>query len=190
MLSYHFILCCPLLLLPSVLPSKGVFSIESILHISWLKYWSFSFSICPSNEYKGWFPLELIGLVSLLSKELSGVFSSTIVWKHQFFGAQSSLWSNCHLYMTAGKTIDGPSSAKWCLSLSLFFFFSMLSRASLVAQTVKDMGYLGSIPGLGTSPGGRYGNPHHYSCLENPCEQRKLADHSCKLAKSLTWWSN
>ena len=51
--SKHLILCCPLLLLPSIFPSIRVFSNESVLHIRWPKYWSFSFSICPSNEYLG-----------------------------------------------------------------------------------------------------------------------------------------
>ena len=51
--SNHLILCCPLLLLPSIFPSIRVFSNESVLHIRWLKYWSFSFSISPSNEYSG-----------------------------------------------------------------------------------------------------------------------------------------
>ena len=51
--SNHFILCCPLLLLPSVFPRVKVFPIESVLHIRWTKYWSFSFSISPSKEYSG-----------------------------------------------------------------------------------------------------------------------------------------
>ena len=51
--SNHLILCCPLLLLPSIFPSIRIFSNESVLHIRWAKYWSFSFSICPSNEYSG-----------------------------------------------------------------------------------------------------------------------------------------
>ena len=51
--SNHLILCCPLLLLPSIFPSIRVFSSESVLHIRWPKYWSFSFSISPSNEYSG-----------------------------------------------------------------------------------------------------------------------------------------
>ena len=51
--SNHLILCCPLLLLPSIFPSIKIFSNESILQIRWPKYWSFSFSICPSNEYSG-----------------------------------------------------------------------------------------------------------------------------------------
>ena len=52
-----------------------------------------------------WFPLEMTGLISLQSKGLSRVFSSTAIWKHQFFGAQSSLWSNSHPYMTTGRAI-------------------------------------------------------------------------------------
>ena len=71
--SNHLILCRPLLL-PSVFPSFRVFSNKSVLHIRWSKYWSFSFSISPSNEY--WFPLGLTDLISLLSKRLSRVFSS------------------------------------------------------------------------------------------------------------------
>ena len=90
MLSNHLILCCPLLP-PSIFPSIRVFSNESVLGIRWPKYWSFSFSISPSNEYS---PLGLIGWISLLSKGLSRVFSSTTFRKHQFFGAQPSLWSN------------------------------------------------------------------------------------------------
>ena len=53
MLSNHLILCCSLLLLPSIFPSISIFSNESALHIRWPKYWNFSFSICPSNEYSG-----------------------------------------------------------------------------------------------------------------------------------------
>ena len=61
--SNRVILCRPLLLLPSIFPSIRVFSNESALHIRWPKYWSFKFSISPSNEYSGWFPLELTGLM-------------------------------------------------------------------------------------------------------------------------------
>ena len=92
--SNHLILCCPLLLLPSIFPSIRAFSKESVLCIRWPKYWSFSFSISPSNEYWDCFPLRLTGLISLQSKGLSRVFSSTTVQKHQFFSAQLSLESN------------------------------------------------------------------------------------------------
>ena len=101
--SNHLILCHPLLLLPSVFPSFRVFSSKSVLCIRWPKYWSFSFSISPSNEYSGlisfrmdWLDLfavegtlkSLLQHHSLQSKGLSRVFSNTTVQKHQFFGAQ------------------------------------------------------------------------------------------------------
>ena len=78
----NLILCHPLLLLPSVFPSIRVFSNESDLCIRWPKYWSFSFSISPSNEYPNWFPLGWTSWISLQSKGLSRVFSNTAVQKH------------------------------------------------------------------------------------------------------------
>ena len=72
--SSHLIFCRPLLLLPSIFPSSRVFSNESVLCIRWLKYWSFSFSISPSNEDSGLVSLRLAGLISLLSKEPSESF--------------------------------------------------------------------------------------------------------------------
>ena len=90
--------CCPLLLLPSIFPSIRVLSNELALQIRWPKYWSFSFSISPYMNIQGWFPLGFIGLISLQSKGLSRVFSSTTVQKHQFFGAQPSLSSNSHIH--------------------------------------------------------------------------------------------
>ena len=89
--SKHLILCHHLLFLPSIFPSNRVFSNESALRIRWLKYWSFSFNISPSNEYSGLTSLGLTGLTSLQSKGLSRVFSNTTFLKHQFFGAQLSL---------------------------------------------------------------------------------------------------
>ena len=83
--SNHLILCCPLLLLPSIFPSIRVFSNKSALHIRWRKYWSFSFSISPSNEHPG---LLSFRMDSLQSKGLSGVFSNTTVQNHQFFSTQ------------------------------------------------------------------------------------------------------
>ena len=79
----------PFLLL--IFPSIKVFASESVLPIRWPKYWSFSFSTSPSNEYSGWFPLEWTSLISLLSKGLSRVFSNTVVLKHQLFSAPLSL---------------------------------------------------------------------------------------------------
>ena len=88
--SSHLILFFPLLLLPLIFPSIRVFSNELVLHIKWPKYWGFTFVISSSNEYSG--------LISLLSKGLSRVFSSTTIWKYQFFKAQPFLWSNSHIH--------------------------------------------------------------------------------------------
>ena len=99
--SNHLILCCPLLLPPSFFPSIRVFSSELVLHIRWPKYWSFSFSISPSNEYSVLpmnNPLGLTGWISLHSKGLSRIFSNTTVQKHLFFSTQLSLWSNSHFH--------------------------------------------------------------------------------------------
>ena len=98
MLSNHLILCCPLLLPPSVFPSIRVFSNESTLCIRWPKYWSFSFSISPSHEHPDWSPLEWTGWISVQSKGLSRVLSNTTDQKHQFFGTQPSLRSNSHIH--------------------------------------------------------------------------------------------
>ena len=70
--SNHLILCRPLLL-PSIFPNIRVFSNESALHIRWPKYWSFSFSMTPSNEYSDWFPLGLTDWISLQSKGLNSL---------------------------------------------------------------------------------------------------------------------
>ena len=91
MLSNHLILCCPIFLPPSIFPSIRVFSNESVLRIRWLKYWSFSFNISPSNEHPGLISLRWTGWISLPSKGLSRVFSNTILQKNQFFGAHLSL---------------------------------------------------------------------------------------------------
>ena len=95
--SNHLIFYLPFLLLPSIFPSIRVFPNESPLRIRWL---SFSFSISPSNEYsniQNSFPLGLTSWISLQSKGLSRVLSDTTVQKHQFLGAQQSLWSNSHI---------------------------------------------------------------------------------------------
>ena len=89
--SNHLILCCSLLLLPSIFPSIRVFSNESALRIRWPKDWSFSFIISPSNEYSGLISLRLTSWISVQSKGLSRIFSNTTVQKHQFFGTQLSL---------------------------------------------------------------------------------------------------
>ena len=104
--SNHLIFCRPLLLLPSIFPSIKVFFNESVLHIKWLNYWSFSFSISPSNEYSGlisfrmvW--LDLLAVQGILRSLLQHHSSkASILQRSDFFILHLS-----HPYMTTGKTI-------------------------------------------------------------------------------------
>ena len=89
--SNHLILCCTLLLLPSIFPSIRVFSNELALRIRWPNYWSFNFNISPSNEHPGLISFRMDWLDLLAVQGTLRVFSNTTVQKHQFFGAQLSL---------------------------------------------------------------------------------------------------
>ena len=103
--SNHLILCCPVLLLSSILPSIRIFSNESVIHIRWPKYWSFSFNISPSNEYSGlisfrmdW--LDLLAVQETLKSLLQHHSSkASILQRSAFFTVQFS-----HPYMSTGKT--------------------------------------------------------------------------------------
>ena len=123
--SNHFILCRPLCLLSSVSPSISVLSNESVLHIRWPKYWSFSFSISPSNEYSGlifsWIDLFDLLAVQGASKSLLQHHSlnASILWCSAFFMIQLP-----HLYMTIGKTI---TLTLWTF-VGYVLLFNMLSR--------------------------------------------------------------
>ena len=105
--SSHLILCCPLLLLPPIPPSIRVFSNESTLHMRWPKYWSFGFSISPSDEHPGLISLRMDWLDLLATqgtlRSLLQHHSSkpSILWYSAFFTVQLS-----HPYMTTGKTIS------------------------------------------------------------------------------------
>ena len=107
--SNHLIFCHPLLLLPSIFPSIRIFSNDSVLWIRWPKYWSFSFSINPSNEYLGlvsfridWFDLLAVqGTLKSLLYHHS--LKASIIWCSAFFMVQLS-----HLYMTTRKEFPGP----------------------------------------------------------------------------------
>ena len=104
--SNYLILCHPFLLLPSIYPSIRVFSNHSVLHIKWAKYWSFSFSVSPFNEYSGlisfkmdW--LDLLAVQGTLKSLLQQNSSKASILQHlAFFIVQLS-----HPYMTTGKTI-------------------------------------------------------------------------------------
>ena len=125
--SNCLILCCPLLLLPSILPSVRVFSNKSVFRIRWPKYWSFSFSISPSNEHSelisfriDWFDLLAVQgtLKSLLQHHRS---KASILWRSAFFMVQLS-----HPYMTTGKTI--ASTRQTFVGKVMSLLFNMLSR--------------------------------------------------------------
>ena len=96
--SNYLVPCHPLLLMPSIFPSIRVFFSVPALHIRWPKYWSFSFSVSPSNEYSGLISFKIDWFDLLLSKGLSRVFSSTTVQRNQFTGTQPFLWSNYHIH--------------------------------------------------------------------------------------------
>ena len=96
--SSHLILHRPLLHLPPIPPSIRVFSNESTLCMRWPKYWSFSFSISPSNEHPGLMSFRIDWLDLLAVQGISRVFSNTTVQKHQFFHAQLSSQSNSHIH--------------------------------------------------------------------------------------------
>ena len=125
--SNHLILCRPLLFPPSIFPSIRVFSNESVLHIRWSKYWSFSFSICPSSEYSGlisfrmdW--LDLLAVQGTLKSLLQHHNSkASVLWCSAFFMVQLS-----HPYMTTGKTI---ALMRWTfVGKVISLLFNMLSR--------------------------------------------------------------
>ena len=141
--SNHLILCCPLFLQLSIFPTMRVFSNEWALCIRWPKYQSFSFSISPPVNIQGWFPLGLTGLISLQSKGFSRVFTNTTVQEHQLFGAQLSLWSNSHPYMTTGKII---ALTIWTLvGKVISLLFSTPSRFVIASFSSKEQASFHSV---------------------------------------------
>ena len=146
--SNHLILCCPLLLPPSIFPSIRVFSNELVLCIMWLYYWSFSFNISPFNEYSGlisfrvdW--LDLLAVQGTLKSLLQHHSSKTSVFQcSAFFMVQLS-----HPYMTTGKNI----------ALTIWTFVSKVK--SLLFNVLSRL-----VIGEGN------GTPLQYSCLENPMD--------------------
>ena len=125
--SSHLILCRPLLLLPSIPPSIGVFSNESTLRMRWPKYWSFSFSISPSNKHPGlisfrtdW--LDLLAVQGTLKSLLQHYSSKASILRHSaFFRVQLS-----HPYVTTGKTI--ALTRRTFVGKVISLLFNMLSR--------------------------------------------------------------
>ena len=131
MSSNHLILCRPLLLLPSIFPSIRVFSSESVLHIRWPKYWSFTFRISPSNEYSGlisfrmdW--LDLLAVQGTLKSLLQHHSSNASVLRHSAF----CIVRLSHPYMTTGKTI--ALTRQTFVGKLMSLLFNKLSRLVIV----------------------------------------------------------
>ena len=139
--SSHLLLHYPLLLLPSVFPSISVFSNEAAFSIRWPKYWSFSVSISPYNEY-------------------SGLISFRMDW-FGILAVQGTLMS----------LLQHDSSKASILQSSAMVNNLVALVVKNLPAKARDTGDLGSIPGSGRSPGGGNGNPLQYSCLENPTDR-------------------
>ena len=140
--SNHLILCCPLLL-PSVFPSSRVFSSESVLHIRWPKYWSFSFSISPSNEYSGLISfriacLDLLAVQRTLKSLLQHHSSKTSIFQHSAFLKAGSFQA----FLLAGEPMAllvilpfnvakpcEPFRPLTCVHALLSFFLSLSNKA-------------------------------------------------------------
>ena len=128
--SNHLVLCRPFLLLPSIFPGIRVFSNESVLHIRWPRYWSFSFSISSSNEYSGlisfrtgW--LDLLAVQGTLKSLLQHHNSKASIFRCSAF----SIVQLSHPYMTTGKTI---TLTKWIfVGKVISLLFNMLSRLAI-----------------------------------------------------------
>ena len=148
----HLILCHPFLLLPSIFPSISILGGQSIGAPA-------SASVLPMNIHS-WFPLRLTGLISLLSKRLSRVFSSTTIWKHQFFGTQPSLWSKSHI-------------CTWLLQKPWLWLYESwgFPGGSGSKESACNAGDPDLIPGSGRSPGEEKGYTLQYSGLENSMDR-------------------
>ena len=126
--SNHLTLCHPLLLLPSIFPSIRGFSNKSALHIRSPKYWSFSFSLSPSNEYSGLISFRIDWLDLLAAQGTVKSLLQTIAQKHQFFSVQPVLLVQfSHPHMATGKTI---ALTRWTLSVMsvMSLLFDILFR--------------------------------------------------------------
>ena len=191
--SNHLMLCSPLLLLPSMFPSIRVFSNESVFHIRWPKYWSFSFSISPSNEYSelicfriDWFDLLAVQgtLKSLLQHHNS---KASILQCSAFFMVQLS-----HPY------IANSLARYWYLACLWEFSEAYLCHQNIQGfpggsdskESAWNMGDLGFIPGSGRSPEEENGYPLQYSCLENSMDRRAWWAIVHGVTKRGTWLSN
>ena len=140
-MPFNHLILCPPLLLPSVFPSISVFSNELVLCITWLKYWSFSFSIGPSNDYSGlisfrmdW--LDLLAVQGILKSLLQDHSSKPSILQHSaFLMVQLS-----HPYMTTGKTI--ALTRRTFVGKVMSLLFNSLSRLIIALESIKECIYV------------------------------------------------
>ena len=144
----HLFLCCPLLFLPSIFPSIRAFSKSQLFSSGGQSIGASASASVLSMNTQDWFHLGLMGVISLLSKGLSGVFLtpselsevfSSTIQKHQFFGIQSSLWSNSSIHT-------------WLLEKPQLWLYGCFPGGSAGKESTCNAGDLGSIPGLERSP--------------------------------------
>ena len=160
----HLVLCCPLLLLTSIFPNIRVFPNELALHIRWPKYWSFKFSISPSNEYSGLisFTMDWLDLLAVqgILRSLFQQFSSkaSILWRSAFFIIQLS-----HPYMTTRKTI--ALTRQTFVDKVMSLLFNMLS--SLVSFSSKEEASFNFMAAVICSGFGAQENKvcHYFHCI-------------------------
>ena len=171
--SNCLILCCPLLLPPSIFPSIRVFSSESVLHIRWPKYWSFSFSISSSNEYSGlisfkmdW--LDLLAVQGTLKSLLQHHSSkASILWHSAFFIVQLS-----HPYMTTGKTI---ALTTWTfVGKMMSLLFNMLYRlviAFLPKSKYLSFNFMAAVTICSDFGAQKNKVGHYFHCFPSICHE-------------------
>ena len=174
--SNHLILCHLLLILPSIFPNIRVFSSESVLHIRWPKYWSFSFNINPSNEYSGlisfrmdW--LDFLAVQRTLKSLLQHHSSKASILRHSaFFIVQLS-----HPYMTTGKTI---ALTRWTfVDKVMSLLFNMLSRLVITffpRSKCLLISWLQSPSAVILEP--RKIVSHYFHCFPSICHEVKRLD--------------
>ena len=131
------------------------------------------------KSVQGWFPLGLTGFISLLSRGLSKVFSSTKIWKYHFFSAQLFSRFSCHIRTWLLERPEVQSlNHQTSREAPVLYYWLGFPGGSDGKESACNAGDLGSIPGWGKSPGGGHSNPCHCSCLENPHGQRNLVGYS------------
>ena len=193
----------PLLFLPSIFPSIRVFPVSQLFALGGRSIGtSASSSVLPVN-IQGWFPLQMTGLISLLSKGLPRVFSSIAVWRHQFFSVQPFWWSSSHIHTWLLKKLHTRASIiQTFVGKVMSLLFNMLSRLVIAflprskhlliswlqspSTVILETKEINSVPLLGEGNG----NPLQYPCLESPMDGGACWAAVLGVTQSQAWLSN